>query len=318
MHQVDNNSQEIEERPAGYIGPDLNPAGLELEPQMLSEGVYALMANTPPKDNNGVIIGERGALVIDAGINGDIARQIQHIIQQLTDKPLLYVVNTTYHGDHSFGNSAFPAEVKIVSSRQNRASMRDLEREKRIRSENMKGNLAALADVVEWRLPDIFFDHFMAIDLGNKIVELWHFGPGNAPGDTIVYIPDAQVAWTGNFTVKDGFAPMLLEGGPGPYIETIQKMQATLPAKILIPGHGPIAEAGSALESLVAYLQTLQQQVSADIKQGLSLDETLAAHPLPDTMLLPPTNPLAPVANSYNIHAHRLNVLATYRALERK
>jgi len=47
-----------------------------LKPHQLGEGVYALMANIPPKDNNGVVIGEKYALVIDAGINGTISRQI--------------------------------------------------------------------------------------------------------------------------------------------------------------------------------------------------------------------------------------------------
>ena len=315
MHQVRQFSQEIEERPAGYIGPDLNPDGLLLEPQKLVEGVYALMANVPPKDNNGVIVGKKGVLVIDAGVNGVVAHHIQDIVRQLTDKPLLYLANTTYHGDHTFGNAAFPTEVTIVSSRENKDSMRDLEREKRIRTENMKGNAIALTDVVEWRLPDIIFEQFMAINLGNMLVELWHFGPGNAPGDTIVYVPSAQVAWTGNFAVQAGLVPMLLEGGPGPYIETIKKMQATLDVKTLIPGHGPMAEATPALNGLVAYLQALQEKVQIALQDGLSLDETLAACPVPDTMILPSTNPFAPMVNTYNLHSHRLNVLATYHAL---
>src|SRR5882762_5625439 len=73
-----------------------------------------------------------------------------------------------------------------------------------------------LTDVTTWRQPDVVFDHFCAIDLGNKIIELWHFGPGNAPGDTIVYEPDTRAAWTGNFLMCAGLPPMLLEGGLGP------------------------------------------------------------------------------------------------------
>jgi hypothetical protein len=46
-------SHELEEWPKDYRGPNLDPDGLKLEPQRLAEGVYALRANTPPKDNNG-------------------------------------------------------------------------------------------------------------------------------------------------------------------------------------------------------------------------------------------------------------------------
>jgi hypothetical protein len=56
-----------------------------------------------------------------------------------------------------------------------------------------------------WRTPDVVLDRFTEIDLGSQVVQLWHFGPGNGPGDTIVYVPDTQVAWTGNFIGPAGF-----------------------------------------------------------------------------------------------------------------
>ena len=68
--------REIAERPSGYEGPNLSPVGLELIPRRLSDGVYALLANVPPKDNNGVIFGREAALVVDAGITPEISRRI--------------------------------------------------------------------------------------------------------------------------------------------------------------------------------------------------------------------------------------------------
>ncbi|MEV4114785.1 hypothetical protein [Nonomuraea sp. NPDC049695] len=53
--------REIQERPGGYFVPNLSPVGLELTPHELGDGVHALMANTPQKDNNGVVIGSRAA-----------------------------------------------------------------------------------------------------------------------------------------------------------------------------------------------------------------------------------------------------------------
>src|SRR5690348_10723393 len=99
-------TREMEERPDGYIGPNLNPDGLVLEPRALGPGVYALLANAIPKDNNGLIVGERAALVVDAGINGSVAKHILKLADQLTDRPVRYLANTTYHGDHTFGNYA--------------------------------------------------------------------------------------------------------------------------------------------------------------------------------------------------------------------
>src|SRR5215472_3395479 len=87
-------AMELIERPLGYVGPNLNPSDVRLRPKRLAEGVYALIASPPPRDNSGCIVGEKGVLVIDAGINGAMARQIQHCVRSLSDKPILYLANT--------------------------------------------------------------------------------------------------------------------------------------------------------------------------------------------------------------------------------
>lgn len=146
---------ELTERPPGFIGSDLRPTGLQLEPQQLTEGVYALMANQIPKDNNG----ERASLVIDGGMTPRIGRHIQDIAGNLTSTPIRYLANTTFHGDHTFGNSAFADEVVIMTSRANRDAMTDLDTEKANRAENTHGD-TALQEVTTWRLPELTFDRF--------------------------------------------------------------------------------------------------------------------------------------------------------------
>lgn len=236
-------AKELAERPEGYQGPNLSPRGLRLIPTQLATGTYALVANIPPKDNNGLVVGERAALVIDAGIVPDISAQIQQLAAQQTDRPLRYLVNTTYHGDHSFGNASFPAEVTVISSRINRDNMTDLAYEKARRAGNMYEDAALLDAVTDWRKPDVAFDSAAEIDLRGRVVQLLYFGPGNGPGDTIVYLPDAQVAWTGNYLSHAGIAPMLLQGGPTPYLASLRRMRAALPqVRTIVPGHGPVGD----------------------------------------------------------------------------
>ena len=83
-------------------------------------------------DNSAFVVGERGVLVIDAHINGAMARQIQVAVRRVTDKPILYLINTNFHGDHTFGNYAFPAETRIVAHRETAERMRDFEHEKKL------------------------------------------------------------------------------------------------------------------------------------------------------------------------------------------
>lgn len=306
---------EIQERPAHYEGPNLDPTGVKLYSRFVSRGVYALMASRMPRDNSGVVIGSRGALVIDAGINASMAKQIQEQVRKLTRKPLLYLVNTNYHGDHTFGNYAFPDTVEIIAHRLTRDSMTDLAAEKSIRSRNLFGNDGVLADVTVWRKPDRVFDgDFLEVDLGDRTVQLWHFGPGNTPGDTIVYVPEARTAWTGNFLSNEHIGnTMLLEGGPRQYIDTLARCKNTLDISRIIPGHGPMGKA-EAFVRLTAYLWWLLREVSEAVRLGLSSRAAVEAIAFDKKFLVSRFSPASRV-NPLLRNFHRLNVLSTYRAL---
>ena len=71
--------------PADFTLPMLAPAGVTLETRELAPGVYALLSNTGPIDNSGFVVGERGVLVVDAHINGAMARQIQAAVRAVTE-----------------------------------------------------------------------------------------------------------------------------------------------------------------------------------------------------------------------------------------
>lgn len=309
---------EIQERPAHYEGPNLDPTGVKFNPRFLGRGVYALMASRMPRDNSGIVIGSRGALVIDAGINGEMARQIQDCVRRLAGKPILYLVNTNYHGDHTFGNYAFPDNVEIVAHRNTRDSMQDLATEKRIRARNLYGNDAAIADVTTWRKPDRVFDgEFMELDLGNRRVELWHFGPGNTPGDTIVYVPETKTAWSGNLISNEHIRnAMLLESGPREYIDTLARCKNRLEISRIVPGHGPMGKP-EAFDNLIAYLWWLLREVDQAVRLGLSSTAAIEAITLDKRFLvsrLSPASRINPLLENF----HRLNVLSTYQALTKE
>ncbi|WP_206068892.1 MBL fold metallo-hydrolase [Nonomuraea composti] len=318
--------RESAERPAGYQEPSLSPTGLEHIPHTFARGVHALMANMPPKDNNGLIVGSRAALLIDAGFTPQVARRLQAQVAELSDVPLRYLVNTTYHGDHTFGNASYPEEVTVVSSRANRDNMTDLAREKQIRSGHLPGEEALLDEVRSWRLPDVTFDERAEIDLGGRIVQLWQFGPGNGPGDTVVYVPDVGVAWTGNYITHAGVAPMLLQGGPEPYLQSLRKMRQTLPGlRTVVPGHGPMGDGPAAIDFLTTYFSRLLEEMAQ--LRDLEVEEAIAATTNPWDQGLDPS--LSAALAAYGLPAgraeksmleicrnlHRLNALATYRAL---
>jgi len=267
--------------------------------------------------------------VVDAGITPDVSAQIQELAGQLTGRPVRYLANTTYHGDHTFGNMEFPAEVVIISSRVNKDNMTDLGYEKKIRSGNMYGDEGLLDAVTQWRTPDVVFDSFAEVDLGGRVVQLWHFGPGNGPGDTIVYVPETRTAWTGNYLSHTGVAPMLLQGGPEPYLASLARMRAALPElDTIVPGHGPMGDGPAAIRWLTKSLTRLDGEVATALAAGRSLAKTIATSTDPWADGLDPV--LAAALARYPVPAaraqqgmldlfrnlHRLNIMATYRLYE--
>lgn len=293
----------------GFIPPPLHPAGSELLAQRLSEGVYALVATKPGCDNNGFVVGKRGVLVIDANINGAMARRIQEAIRAVTQKPILYVVNTNYHGDHTFGNYAFPPSTVIVAHRATAAAMKDFEGEKRRLLRTVNGDTTVYADA-RLRLPDRVFDDSLRLDLGGRSVGLYHFGFGNTPGDVVVYVPDARAAWTGNLILGQGSIPALFEGHAREYRETVSRMAARLDIDTLIPGHGQPTN-GQILTRYRAYLGDLLESVGAAIRAGDDLDAVLTAMPAWRSYAPDDSSRFALLLAGF----HRLNLVRAYREL---
>jgi len=304
---------DFSEAPQGFIPPQLHPAGAELVTKELGPGVFALISTKPGVDNSGFVIGERGVLVIDAHINAAMAGVIQDAVRQVTDKPILYLVNTNFHGDHTFGNYAFPADTLIVAHRKTAAAMADLDHEKRYLLGAVQGDEQVAADV-ELRLPDILYTRHLELDLGGRIVELHHFGPGNTAGDTVVYEPATRVAWTGNFVVGEGTIPLLLEARAGRYAHSLARFAEKLNVATIIPGHGR-PTTGAILGRYMGYLGDLQHRVGEAVAAGLSLDATLAAVPLAEDYLPPadvPPDSVPARIRALLIGFHRANVWQTY------
>jgi cyclase len=275
----------------------------------LGKGVYALISSRPPVDNSGFIVGEKGVLVIDAHFNGRMARKIQAAVREVTDKPILYLVNTNFHGDHTFGNHAFPRDTTIVAHRKTAEIMRRFDEEKQFLLGTVKNDQTVYGDAV-LRLPDLTFDDRLTIDLGGRVVEIHHFGHGNTPGDTVVYEPTTRTAWTGNLVLGNGTIPWALDGDMPAYLETIGRFAARLDVATIISGHTPPVS-GAILGKYQRYINELLVAVRGAVRSGHSLDQTLAALALDESYLPVADSPLAqlrPIMQGF----HRWNVKKTY------
>ena len=99
--------------------PPWDAASVNLISKEMAPGVFAVMPDDVyTKDHvattAGFVIGERSVLVVEGMLNGDLASQLIGLLRRETSKPIRFLVNTSYHGDHAYLYEAFRAGLAEV------------------------------------------------------------------------------------------------------------------------------------------------------------------------------------------------------------
>lgn len=244
--------------------------------QDLGDGIHLHTRADPlagPVDGNSVVIvNDEDVFVVDTHIAPAAARAVIARIRALTDKPVTHVINTHWHDDHVNGNhayrQAFP-DARIVA---HRATLAALEREwqpmeaqrEHAYASITPARIRAIADSIagedpdrattfriyagyvealkpelptmELVYPDQVFDDSLRFQRGNRTIVVKWVGRGNTDGDAIVWLPAERVLVTGDLVVDP--IPFAYDSPMVEWITTLETLQS-LPARVVIPGHGP-------------------------------------------------------------------------------
>ena len=262
--------------------PPWDAASVTLTSKEMAPGVFAVMPDDVfAKDHvattGGFVIGDRGVLVVEAMLNDDLASQLIALVRKETSKPIRFLVNTSYHGAHAYGNYVFPESTVVIHHPETKRYMDEHFEDDRRFMLGLMGKGKGI-ERVQSRSADITVADFIRIDLGGRTVEVRHFGFAQTPGDLVIWTPDAKVLWVGNMIQAPSPAlPWLLEGRHRDTIATLTKVRAFLPEDAtIIPGHGcPMRPAD--IDFPIRYLRELDGVVSAAVAAGSSVEATLAA-----------------------------------------
>ncbi len=201
------------------------------------------------------------------------------LVRAQTDKPVTYVINTSSHGDHSYGNTFLPAGVHIV---QHQRTAEYIAAHFAEDVAFMKMNFGAdqgLDEIKPVAADTLVSDTApFSVDLGGVQVEARYHGFAQTGGDLFVRVPSAKVLWTGNPLVADKPAVPWLLAGHGPEVGvTLSQVKSSLPADtIIVPGHDhPTTVAG--FDFSINYLSALVSEVGAAVGQGKTVEQTVAA-----------------------------------------
>ena len=223
--------------------------------------------------NSGFIVGDDGVLVIDAMMVASQVRLYMEEIRKVTDKPIRYVVNTHHHVDHSFGNQFYlPAE--IVSHRGCREALITRGADVGMLSERYPHYRD---DWAEARLTpaSITYEDKMIVHLGGKVIELLHPGPAHTYGDTLVYLPEDKVLFTGDVAFHY-LTPLARDGHISNWIKVANGILNHLDATTLIPGHGPVS-GKEVVSATLKYLRLVKRTSRSHFQWGASVEDTSRA-----------------------------------------
>ncbi|MDP3203912.1 MAG: MBL fold metallo-hydrolase, partial [Hydrogenophaga sp.] len=238
--------------------------------------------------NSGVIIGEKFIMVSDATATPAMAQDLIKHIRTVSDKPIKYVLLTHYHAVRVLGASAYVAEgaTEVIASRGTyelivERGAQDMQSEMERFPRLFRG--ADSVPGLTW--PTLVIGDgqpgrqgSLEVDLGGVKVSIWHPGPGHTRGDTIAWVEEEKVLFSGDLVeyeagVYTGDAQ--LEEWPA----TLEALRA-LKAEYIVPGRGEAmkgnADVNKALDYTQRWVTTLFQAGKEAAAAGMDLKTAMA------------------------------------------
>src|SRR5690606_7362627 len=206
----------------------------------VKENIY--MIRNASSGNATLIVGDEGAVLIDDKFPQD-HDGIMRFVRQVTEAPLLYVINTHMHPDHTGGNPAMQnVGAAIVASENAREIMAERE---------LQG------------LPNIVLRDYLRIYLDDMPIDLHYFGRGHTNGDVIVHLPTERDVITGDLFALYGAYRAVIDcragGSLRDWTRTLERV-LEIDFDTVIPGHSGMTDRAN-LEGYIEYLKNTQSMV---------------------------------------------------------
>jgi glyoxylase-like metal-dependent hydrolase (beta-lactamase superfamily II) len=226
-----------------------------------------------PGGNIGVSTGDDGVFLIDDEY-APLTDKVTAAISLLSDKPVRFLVNTHWHGDHTGGNENLgKAGVVIVAQENVRKRM------------SVEQFLEAFGEKVaaspKLALPVITFADAVTFHMNGDDIRVFHVAPAHTDGDSIIQFQKANVVHMGD-VFFNGMYPFIDVSTGGHLEGMIAAVDQVLPmldaGTKIIPGHGPVSDK-AALGRYREMLAAVRDAVKPLVAAGKSRSEAIAAKP---------------------------------------
>ncbi|NND53103.1 MAG: MBL fold metallo-hydrolase [Flavobacteriaceae bacterium] len=239
-----------------------NWSDVEIKTIQLSDHVYML---TGAGGNIGVSVGDDGVFVIDDQF-APLSAKIITAIKDLSDRPIHFLVNTHWHGDHTGGNANMSKEgVTIVAHDHVR---------KRLKETPKRDGSARETEA----LPVITYNDELNFFMNGERVAVFHVSNAHTDGDSVIFFTESNVLHTGD-TYFNGRYPYIDIGSGGSvdgYISAVESSLKLIDDETkIIPGHGGVSNK-SEFMAFLEMMKSLRIAVLSEIEKGKTEEEVAA------------------------------------------
>lgn len=252
------------------------PLVREGDTQKISEHVYVIPDHSVQLvPNVGIIVGDRGKLVIDTGLGPRNGQTVYNEAQKINDSGGLWLAVTHTHPEHDLGASAFPRDTQMIRSE---------DQEKEIQDEGLTvANLfasrspiaAELLKGATYRRANITFSDQYTLDLGGVRVRMFAMGLNHTAGDTAFFVDPDGVLFSGDIVMMGLPNVATPTASLRHWIASLDMLEKLAPKQI-VPSHGPMGDA-SMIGAYRTYFQTILARTQVYKAQGKNVEETARA-----------------------------------------
>ncbi len=257
--------------PAAFAQQNFDEVRIETIP--VADGVFMLIGSG---GNIGLSVGEDGAMLIDDQY-APLTDKIKAAVRAQTDRPIRFVINTHWHGDHTGGNEHMGETGAIIVAHENVR--------KRMSTEQfLKAFNTRTPPSPPGALPVVTFTDAVTFHWNGDDIRVFHVAPAHTDGDAVIHFQKANVIHAGD-TFFNGMYPFIdtsTGGSLDGMIAAADRILARADDETkIIPGHGPLANKAD-LITFRDMLATVRTRIRELIEAGKTRDEVVAAHPTAD------------------------------------
>lgn len=229
--------------------------------ERVAEDTYVFYSDAYAQAAAGVMLLPGGAIVIDTLPFPHETAEIVRFIAAHGLPGARFVINTHFHGDHSYGSCFFPGAT-VISHRACRNALAKLGEQ---RLAEAKRHTPALTGV-ELRLPDVVFDKEMHLHVESRSLRLVHL-PGHTADSIGVMIEGDRILFSGDAVMPVPYIPW----GNREELRCSLASILTLKPDMIVQGHGEIllrGEVADAIDSSIRYLDNISRRVEEIVRRG--------------------------------------------------